>query len=127
MTEQKYTGKYEDYLLTVTVGTNDTTSDASNDTADTSNAENIQSYTVNITFNERNAKSPHAQELHSTVMTISQGDTIHLKLFKPQQYFKNNIEIFINDDTCAFTDDQSVALSVWFDYILKNIGIAYRE
>ena len=116
VTEQTFIEKYTDYTVTV----QDNSSDSTDDAAQTK-------YQVSITFNERDPKSPSARELHSTVMTFSQNGEAVLKLFKQQQYFKNNIEIFINDDTCQLTDDQCVALGVWFDQCLKNIGIAYRD
>ena len=116
VTEQTFSGNYESYKVTVW----DNSSDSSDDAAQTA-------YQVSITFNERDPKSPTARELHSTVMTFSQNGEEVLKFFKQQQYFKNNIEIFINDDNCTLTDDQCVALAVWFDCVLKNIGIAYRD
>ena len=47
--------------------------------------------------------------------------------FLPRRVRLSADEIFINDDTCQLTDDQCVALGVWFDQCLKNIGIAYRD
>ncbi len=106
---QKFFDKYENYKM------------------EFAKDESCDSYDITIKYNERNEKSPHDQELHSVEMTVTDGETVLLKLFKQQKYFTNRVEIFINDDYRTFTDEQSIGLGVCFDYILKNIGISYRE
>jgi len=65
--------------------------------------------------------------IDSVVLSVSSDAGVLFNVFKRQLYFRNNYNMIVNEDLNVFDDSLIVSVSVFFDYILKENGISYKD
>lgn len=65
--------------------------------------------------------------IDSVVLTVASDVGVLFNIFKRQLYFRNNYDMIVNEDLNVFDDSLIVSISVFFDYILKENGISYKD
>lgn len=68
-----------------------------------------------------------ANTIDSVVLSVSSNAGVLFNVFKRQLYFRNNYNMIINEDLNIFDDSLIVSVSVFFDYILKENGVSYKD
>jgi hypothetical protein len=65
--------------------------------------------------------------IDSVVLTVASDAGVLFNVFKRQLYFRNNYNMIVNEDLNVFDDSIIASVSVFFDYVLKENGISYKD